>query len=155
MAAAIAMFIFSKKLLQAMSQAKLNVIRRVVEDGFGKADLNVIDQLIHDNWIEHQFNMKGHKEGLKTAIRTLEKAFSNRVYDLINHAVNGDIVWVHYRFSGLHTGSFMGREPTGKQFTIDVIDIARIENGQVIEHWGVPDRFALLFQIGLLQPTAK
>lgn len=40
-----------------------------------------------------------------------------------------------------------------KKFSIDVIDIARIENGKIIEHWGIPDRFALLMQLGFLQPT--
>jgi hypothetical protein len=33
---------------------KLNVLRQIVEEGFGKADLKVIDQLITDDWIEHQ-----------------------------------------------------------------------------------------------------
>jgi hypothetical protein len=32
-----------------------------------------------------------------------------------------------------------------------VIDIARIEDGRLMEHWGVPDRFALLAQTGALR----
>jgi hypothetical protein len=36
---------------------------------------------------------------------------------------------------------------------IDVIDIARFVNGQMVEHWGVPDRFALLLQLGLFLPS--
>jgi predicted ester cyclase len=47
----------------------------------------------------------------------------------------------------------MGHEPTGKKFSIDVIDIGRIENGKLVEHWGVPDRFALLMQLEFRQPT--
>jgi hypothetical protein len=33
---------------------------------------------------------------------------------------------------------------------MDVVDICRFEDGLLIEHWGVPDRFALLHQLGLL-----
>jgi predicted ester cyclase len=46
----------------------------------------------------------------------------------------------------------MGREPTGKSVIIDVMDIARIENDQIVEHWGIPDRFSLLMQLGFFEP---
>ena len=35
---------------------------------------------------------------------------------------------------------------------IDVIDIARFENGNMVEHWGVPDRLACLLQLGPFPP---
>jgi predicted ester cyclase len=50
----------------------------------------------------------------------------------------------------------MGYEPTGKEVAIDVMDIARIENDQLVEHLGIPERFALLMQLGFLpSPTGK
>lgn len=131
-----------------MEDQKLAVLRQIIEQGFGNADLYVIDQLVADDYMEHQFNMKGGKEGLKKAILSLSNAFSNHEYELISSSVQGDMVWAHYRSEGEHTGPFMGREPTGKKFSIDVIDIARIGNGKLVEHWGVPDRFALLLQLG-------
>jgi predicted ester cyclase len=136
-----------------MENNKLHVLRQIVEKGFGNADLQVIDQLITDDWIEHQFNLKGGKEVLKNAILSLARAFSDRKYTLTNYSVNGDIVWVHYKFTGTHTGPFMGYEPTGKEIVIDVMDIARIENDRLVEHWGIPDRFALLTQLGFF-PSA-
>lgn len=136
-----------------MEKEKLDLLRQVVEEGFGNADLYVIDHLIDDNYTEHQYGLRGGKEGLKKAILSLANAFSNHQYELINYSVKGDIVWVHYRSSGEHTGAFMGHEPTGKKFTIDVMDVARIQHGKIIEHWGVPDRFALLMQLGFLQPS--
>jgi predicted ester cyclase len=139
-----------------MESKKLNVLRQIVEKGFGKADLQVIDQLIDDNWVEHQVNLKGGKEVLKKAILSLEKAFSDRKYTLANYSVNGDIVWVHYKFSGTHTGPFMGHKPTKKEIVIDVMDIARIEDDRLVEHWGIPDRFALVTQLGFFPlPAGK
>ena len=91
-----------------MVNEKLNILRQVVEEGFGNADLYLIDQLVSDNIIEHQFGMKGGKEGLKKAILSLNNAFSDRHYELLDHSVNGNIVWVHYKASGVHTGPFMG-----------------------------------------------
>jgi len=31
-----------------------------------------------------------------------------------------------------------------------VIDVARVADGRITEHWGVPDRFAVLAQTGVL-----
>jgi predicted ester cyclase len=64
--------------------------------------------------------------------------------------VNGDKIWARMTARGTQTGPFMGHGPTGKPFTICVIDVCRFESGRMVEHWGVPDRFALLHQLGLL-----
>jgi predicted ester cyclase len=138
-----------------MENEKLSVIRKFVEEGFGNADLYVIDQLMSDFCLEHQFGMKGGKEGLKKAVLSLADAFSNRNYELVNFSVDDSIVWVHYKATGTHTGSFMGHEPTGKEFTIDVMDVVRVEKGEITEHWGVPDRFALMAQLGFFQMPVK
>ncbi|MCI0397830.1 MAG: ester cyclase [Chloroflexi bacterium] len=39
---------------------------------------------------------------------------------------------------------------------ITVFDICRFSDGKIVEHWGVPDRFAVMAQLGLLpQPPAR
>ncbi len=136
-----------------MNNEKLNVLRQVIEEGFGNVDLYIIDQLVSDNLIEHQFGSREGREGLKKEILSLDRAFTNKKYELISHAINGDIVWVYYKFSGTHYGKFMGHEPTGKNFVIDMIDIARISDGSIVEHWGVPDRVSLFMQLGFFQLT--
>ena len=50
---------------------------------------------------------------------------------------------------GTNTGPFFG-PPSRRPVEITVIDIARIVDGRIVEHWGVPDRFALLAQTGVL-----
>jgi steroid delta-isomerase-like uncharacterized protein len=50
--------------------------------------------------------------------------------------------------SGTHQGVFQGIQPTGKTVTITLIDVIRVEHGKFIEHWGGPDLFDLLKQLG-------
>jgi predicted ester cyclase len=42
----------------------------------------------------------------------------------------------------------MGIEPTGREVVIDVIDIVRISDGQIREHWNLVDQLGLMRQLG-------
>jgi len=46
----------------------------------------------------------------------------------------------------------IGQPPTGKPMTLDMIDIGRFDNGKLVENWGVPDRLAVLLQLGMFPP---
>lgn len=63
---------------------------------------------------------------------------------------SGDKTWARITGRGSHLGNFMGRQPSGKNFTITVIDICRYENGRIAEHWGVADRLSQMKQLELL-----
>jgi hypothetical protein len=34
----------------------------------------------------------------------------------------------------------------------DIFDALRFEDGSIVEHWGIPDRLGVLFQLGLAKP---
>ena len=63
------------------------------------------------------------------------------------------MIWVRVRARGTGSGPFFG-PPSHKPIDITVFDLARIANGQIIEYWGVPDRFAPLAQTGVLDRLA-
>ena len=138
-----------------MATEQEQVLRRIVLEGFGSGDLDMIDLLVAERVTEHQYAMSGDREGLKRAITGLRRAFPDLSYTVIDTAYDGEKVWGHFRAGGTHLGPFMGRGPTGRAFEIDVIDVARVEDGRLVEHWGVPDRFALLDQLGLLGPREE
>jgi predicted ester cyclase len=53
---------------------------------------------------------------------------------------------------GTQKGQIGPMPPSGKQINITVIDIMRFKDGKLIEHWGVPDRFAMMEQLGMKPP---
>src|SRR6266508_44890 len=68
----------------------------------------------------------------------------------------GDKVVTRKTFYGTHRGEFAGVPPTGKEVAIDAIDIVRIANGQVVDHWAVTDVMGFMQQVGAvpLPPSA-
>jgi predicted ester cyclase len=61
---------------------------------------------------------------------------------------DGDQVWVSTT-SATHTGGpWLDVPPTGKKLHFDVVDMFRVENGKVAEHWDVADTLGLFSQLG-------
>jgi steroid delta-isomerase-like uncharacterized protein len=49
---------------------------------------------------------------------------------------------------GTHQGTFHGLPPSGRRVAVQLLDMIKIENGQFVEHWGGPDLYDLLQQLG-------
>jgi predicted ester cyclase len=72
------------------------------------------------------------------------------VEDLI---VEADRVAFRSTMRGTHLGEFAGIQPTGRQVTVALMDLIRIEDGRFAEQWGGPDLFDLLRQLGVSYAT--
>ena len=126
-----------------------SLLLKLIEDGFNKGDLSVVDSIVAPDCKENQRGNNGGTEGTKEVISTLRSWFPD--FNMKAEAVvaDGDTVWARFRATGTNLGSVMQRPPTGKKMSIDVIDIARFENGRIVEHWGVPDQLGMMLQLGL------
>jgi predicted ester cyclase len=140
-----------------VATSNTDLFRRLIEDGFARGDLAAVDDLVADGVIEHQWGVPPGATGperIKRLIQGLRNAFPDLSCHIEHVVEDGDLVWGHFRASGTHRGAFLGLEPTGKQMAINVIDICRFADGKVMEHWGVPDRLAVLEQLGA-RPAAQ
>ncbi len=131
--------------------SNIAAFRTLIEVGFTKGDLSVADEFVSPGAVEHQRGSKPGIEGVKATITILHEWFSDFELEIVQLAADGDTVWALNRARGVNTGSVMGFPPTGKSIEIDVIDVARFEDGKLVEHWGVPDQLGMLIQLGLIQ----
>ena len=127
------------------------VFRKMIEEGFNNGNLDALDDLFTTNFAEHQDGiMPANLDGLKGAIKSLRSPFPDLHLTIEDIVATGDKTWARISAHGSHLGDFMGRPPSGRPFTITVIDICRFENGRIAEHWGVADRLGQVMQLGLL-----
>jgi len=137
-----------------MKNDQLSTVRKIMEEGFGEAKLQIIDQWVSNDFIEHQFGGNPGKEGLKKTVTQLHSSLSNLHYVLQKSVHDGDTIWTHYKATAIQTRRFMNMPPSGIKITLDIMDIFRFENGLLVEHWGIPDRFAVMMQIGVFNKKA-
>lgn len=122
---------------------------QVIAEAFNKGNYDVLYRYFYPDFIEHQFGLTPTIEGFKGDIQFLRTAFPDLSLTIEDMVADGDKVWARMIARGTNSGGFMG-PPNGKSFEATVFDMCRFEDGKIIEHWGSPDRFAILAQLGLL-----
>jgi predicted ester cyclase len=132
------------------TKKNIKIVRRVIEEGLSQHNLDLIDEFFDPDFVENQFGSKPTIPGMKESFEWLYHAFPDYHLVIDDLVAEGDTVWLRMTCTGTNAGGFMGYV-NGKSFKITVMDVVRLKNGKVIEHWGVPDRFHLLFQLGILQ----
>jgi predicted ester cyclase len=127
------------------------LVRRFYDEALNARSVQVIDELALADYAEHD-PLPGQRDGLvglkdRVSMLTQGLASTYTVHDMI---ACGDRVVVRWTNAGVHSGEFLGIPPTGRSFDIAGIDIYRIENGRMAEHWHVVDQLTMLQQLGLI-----
>jgi predicted ester cyclase len=133
------------------------LVRRALEEIYAKGDLELANQLIHPDFIDHEPahpELPSGPESVKQTVRSLQSAFGELGFEVLDEIAEGDKVVQLVTMSGRQTGPLMGREPTGKAFAVRHIYIWRIADGKIAEHWGSRDDLGLLGQLGLFPSGA-
>lgn len=133
------------------------LMARMIDEAFNQGDLDALDELISDDFVEHEDLPPGVPQGkaapraMITMMRTAFPDFHVTVEDMLQ---DGSKVVTRSRFAGTHEGEFMGIPPTGNSFDVPVIDIIEFRGEEAVAHWGVMDNAAMMEQLGVAGPPA-
>jgi steroid delta-isomerase-like uncharacterized protein len=138
-----------------MSDANKAVLRRLIEEAFGKGNLAAVDQLVADTFVEHAPppGIPANKAGVKQTVEMFRSAFPDMTIAIEDVIAEGDKVAVRLVSRGTHKGPLMGIAPTGRTVNIREQHWVRIANGQIVEHWGIEDSLGMMQQLGVV-PSA-
>ena len=133
------------------TEANKSLARRIFEEALNGRNLAVLDELAASDYREHsplpgqRTGLEGLRDRYAMVLKGLDPQFT--IEDVI---AEGDRVVLRWTNSGTHVGEFLGMPPTGKSFTTVGIEIWRVQDGRLAEHWDVVDVFGQLMQLGLL-----
>lgn len=130
------------------------LIRRFYAEVIGQGSLDLIDELTTEDVVDHEQGLPGQPPG-REGIRFFVQAFRAGFPDIGPKSVEpmlaeGDLEAGRVVLTGTHQGEFMGLPATGKTVEIESVDIIRIVDGKVAEHWGVTDAMGLMQQLGAI-----
>jgi hypothetical protein len=64
-------------------------------------------------------------------------------------------VTTHKTYYDTHEGYFLGVAPTHRKIHFETVDVMRVQNGKITDHWGVGNLLSLMQQIGGWIPPAE
>lgn len=137
------------------TEANKILARRVFEEVLNGRNLNLLDELAAPDYVEHN-PLPGQGtgiEGIRDRYTILFNAFDFE-FTIEDVIAEDDQVVLRWTQTGTHIGPILGMPRTGRSYRTTGIEIWRVENGKLAEHWDVVDIFGQLMQLGLLpEPT--
>jgi steroid delta-isomerase-like uncharacterized protein len=137
-----------------LAENKQMVLR--LYDALNAADAAGVGDLVTDDYVEHD-PLPGQgrgREGVVDRFSMIVGALAPRftVHEVI---AEDDLVVVRWTNDGTHVGEFAGMPATGRSFSIGGIDIYRVADGLLCEHWHQLDQLSMLGQLGLLPAPSE
>jgi steroid delta-isomerase-like uncharacterized protein len=141
------------------TEANKAIIRRLFEEAFGQGNLAVLDEIIAPDQVNRGPGalpgMPSGPEGSKMLITAYRNAFPDLHFTIDQQIAEGDTIVTRWTAHGTHNGEFAGIPPTGKTATVVGMGVDRVENGKIVESWGLFDQFGMLQQLGVIPAPAQ
>lgn len=140
-----------------MSADTKALARRFLDEAFNGGNLDVVDELVAPEFVNHDSAMPEPLVGIdaaKASITGYRDAFPDLRLTIEEMIAEGDLVTTRWTARGTHRGDLMGITATGKQATVTGITIDRIQDGRFVESWTNWDTLGLLQQLGAVPALA-
>jgi predicted ester cyclase len=111
------------------------VVRRFVDEVQTGHNVDVITELFAPDFVNRTRPTAPDRDGLKRVHSLLLSALPDASVTIHELVAEGDLVVARKTWRGTHRGELLGIPPTGKQVTLEIIDISRIRDGKIVEHW--------------------
>ena len=121
-------------------EANKATVRRFVDEVMNARRTDVIDELCAGEMaaVAHRW------------VAPFQASFSEIAMDVVELIAEGDKVMGRFACSGTHTGEWRGNPPTGRRFErVDEVYAFRLEDGRIVEAWGIEDNEERQRQLGL------
>lgn len=130
------------------------IIRRFFEEAFGKGNLAVVDEIVASDQVNGGPGalpvMPNGPEGSRMLITAYRNAFPDLHFTIDQQIAEGNTVVTRWTAHGTHNSELAGIPATGKRTTVVGLGVDRIENGKIVESWGLFDQFGMLQQLDVI-----
>jgi steroid delta-isomerase-like uncharacterized protein len=125
-----------------MTEENKAIARRVYEiistGNFDRAE-EIVDASAHDNELLAGDPPAKLIDTFKETFSEAREAFPDMRVTVEDLVAEEDKVTVRVTMRGTHEGEFQGIAPTGKRVEVKAIDMFRIKDKKIVEHWGHAD----------------
>jgi steroid delta-isomerase-like uncharacterized protein len=128
------------------------LVRRFVDEVQSGGNTDLIDEICSPEFVNHSAppGLPADRGGIKIVTAMFRGAFPDSYFSVEDMIAEGDEVVTRKTFHGTHEGEFMGIPPSGRTVNVSLVDVVRISEGRVVEHWSVGDNLGMMQQLGVI-----
>jgi predicted ester cyclase len=143
------------KIQAAQAKAHEAVVRTLTDAVYGKGQLELLDRICATDFVDHDPypGTPPTLAGFRQGIGLLRAACPGLTFAIEDVITGDDRVAFRGTLSGTQTGSLPGLAPSGRPFRVGTMDIVRLRDGRIAEHWGRIDTAGLRQQVQAAAPA--
>jgi len=134
------------------------VVLRLINNVMNGGDIDVIDEILRDDFVNHGGEMTGTPPGMtqkqlfKRVAQDHRDTMGDLRVDIVEVIAEGEDVVVRSILNARHTGEMFRMKPTGNQLRFPVIHMYRVRDGKVTDHWECRDEAEMFRQLEAVPP---
>ncbi len=131
------------------------VVLKMFEEMWNNGNLDLVDEILAEDFVDYPPKryfttpLQG-RESLYDAVKGFREGMSNFHFEMLRMTAEGNRVFYLGRATGTHDGNLFGAPASGKQVNVVGINEFHLENGKIVERWGVFDVLGMMQQIGMI-----
>jgi len=113
----------------------------------------VVDQIFQSDFVDHNPQPGQEKqgaEGIHQVLDVYHAGFPGLRATADEVIVSGDRAVVRWTAVGTHEGELLGIPATHREVQMTGIDILRVAEGRIVEHWGETNALQTMQQLGVV-----
>lgn len=139
-----------------MFEKTIAVSQRLITEGFGEGNLDLIDELCAESFVGHDPLVGDQdREAAKQQMAAYREAFPDLEFTVEDCFAAGDKVVTRWIGQGTFENELMGQKATGERGQpVEGITIDRFDDGLIVESWTQWDTVQFLRDIGAVPEGA-
>jgi steroid delta-isomerase-like uncharacterized protein len=139
-------------MISSSDEAAIAVVRRNTEQVQGNGNWGAFDELFADAFVDHtpQPGASPDKAGVRALYRALRAAFPDFHADIQWQTAADGLVTTYKIYRGTQTGPILGVPPTGRTVEFETVDVMKVVDGKITDHWGVANLLKMMVQLGVV-----
>ncbi len=139
-------------MVQSEPERNKAVIQRFVEEVQNQRNWDVYDELNDPSFVNLSSppGIPSDREGGKMFLGGFLAAFPDAHFTVDDMIAEGDQVVTKKTLTGTHSAPLGDLPATGRPVKLQFVDIMRVHDGRIVEHWLSMDQLSFMQQLGVI-----
>nr|WP_294948983.1 ester cyclase [uncultured Mucilaginibacter sp.] len=141
------------KLPEPQIERNKRIAERYFNEVWNKGHVALLDSLLTKDYINNTPSAPTvpGPDGLKPIVLAIRRAFPDLHFEIKEIISARDHITIRTVMTGTHKDTLFGIPPTGKHISVNQINIEKLKDGRIAEHWRVTDELTMMKQLGIVR----